>query len=59
MLLVQDILMTTANSNLQNSAADIYLSANGKILYAYNRGDFNEIVVFNRIIHTGVLADSG
>jgi 6-phosphogluconolactonase len=42
----QYISLNDDNFKGQNSAADIHLSADGKFLYATNRGSVNEIVIF-------------
>ena len=52
--LMQDISMTNSNETRKNGAADIHISPDGKYLYASNRGDFNELVIF-RIIADGTL----
>ena len=46
--------MTIPNETRKNGAADIHISPDGKYLYASNRGDFNELVIF-RIIADGTL----
>ena len=43
---VQTIAMEDAGFKGQNGAADIHLSPDGKFLYASNRGEANDIVVF-------------
>lgn len=43
---VQTVEMEDASFKGQNGAADIHLSADGKFLYASNRGEANDIVVF-------------
>jgi 6-phosphogluconolactonase len=53
--LMQDISMTNPNETRKNGAADIHISPDGKYLYASNRGQFNEIVIF-RIIADGTLS---
>jgi 6-phosphogluconolactonase len=53
--LMQDISMTNPNETRKNGAADIHISPDGKYLYASNRGEFNELVIF-RIIADGTLS---
>jgi 6-phosphogluconolactonase len=53
--LMQDISMTNPNETRKNGAADIHISPDGKYLYASNRGEFNEVVIF-RIIADGTLS---
>lgn len=53
--LLQEISMTNPNETRKNGAADIHISPDGKYLYASNRGEFNELVIF-RIIADGTLS---
>ena len=53
---IQTIPMTDASYTGKNGAADIHLSPNGKSLYASNRGDANEIVLYSVNPVTGQLA---
>lgn len=51
----QTVSMMTDEFTGQNGAADIHLSPDGKFLYATNRGDANEIVIFGVDEQTGKL----
>lgn len=44
---LQEISMTDADEKGKSGAADIHISADGKFLYASNRGDFNNIVIYS------------
>ncbi len=55
LFLLQEISMTNPNETRKNGAADIHISPDGKYLYASNRGEFNELVIF-RIIADGTLS---
>lgn len=45
--LLQTISMTQINNTKKNGAADIHISLDGKFLYASNRGEFNELVIYS------------
>lgn len=45
--LMQTISMTQKNDTRKNGAADIHISPDGKFLYASNRGEFNELVIYS------------
>ena len=47
--------MTEEGGTKKIGAADIHLSADGKFLYASNRGDYNEIVIYTVNQSTGAL----
>ncbi len=45
--LLQTITMVPKNDTRKNGAADIHVSADGKFLYASNRGEFNDLVIYS------------
>lgn len=45
--LLQTITMVQKNETRKNGAADIHISPDGKFLYASNRGEFNELVIYS------------
>ena len=44
--LLQSITMVQKNDTRKNGAADIHISPDGKFLYASNRGEFNELIIY-------------
>ena len=46
LMLMQTISMAQKNDTRKNGAADIHISPDGKFLYASNRGEFNELVIY-------------
>ncbi len=44
--LLQSITMIQKNDTRKNGAADIHISPDGNFLYASNRGEFNELVIY-------------
>ncbi len=45
--LLQTITMVPKNDTRKNGAADIHISSDGKFLYASNRGEFNDLVIYS------------
>ncbi len=52
---IQEISMIPANATAEIGAADIHISPDGAFLYASNRGNFNEIVIY-KINKNGTLS---
>ncbi|MDB5193303.1 MAG: lactonase family protein [Segetibacter sp.] len=56
---LQNFTMVAEGSTKKIGAADIHISADGKFLYASNRGDYNEIVIYAVNPTTGKLSLKG